>query len=146
MNGPGPTGLPASVAQVLDPSGTVAGAGFLVADDILVTCAHVVEAAGGGPGGSLQLSFPHLEGAPRTQGLVLEAAWRAPDTEDVAFVRLSSPPAGATTLPLGSAAGLRGHQVRSFGFPPKPRRTAISASVWPATCCRRPSAGVHTCS
>ncbi|GAA2625611.1 hypothetical protein GCM10010425_22660 [Streptomyces spororaveus] len=117
MNGPGPTGLPASVAQVLDPSGTVAGAGFLVADDILVTCAHVVEAAGGGPGGSLQLSFPHLEGAPRTQGLVLEAAWRAPDTEDVAFVRLSSPPAGATTLPLGSAAGLRGHQVRSFGFP-----------------------------
>ncbi|MEU1168584.1 hypothetical protein ABZ372_54045, partial [Streptomyces sp. NPDC005921] len=45
------SGLWNAVAQIL---GTVdeqiAGAGFLVTEDLLVTCAHVVEAAGIGPG------------------------------------------------------------------------------------------------
>lgn len=43
------TELPPAVAQLLGPDGRVAGAGFLVAEDVLVTCAHVVLAAGVGP-------------------------------------------------------------------------------------------------
>lgn len=42
--------LPAAVAKVLGPDGRAAGAGFLVAEGVLVTCAHVVQAAGAGPG------------------------------------------------------------------------------------------------
>ncbi|MEV0411494.1 trypsin-like peptidase domain-containing protein [Streptomyces sp. NPDC050448] len=110
-------GLPPSVAQILGADGAVAGAGFLVAEDILVTCAHVVTGAGSGPGGSVQLVFPHAPGAPRVEGRVLEEPWRAPEAEDVAVVRLSGTLPDVEVLALGSAAGCRGHAVRSFGFP-----------------------------
>ncbi|MFG2291280.1 trypsin-like peptidase domain-containing protein [Streptomyces sp. NPDC048595] len=110
-------GLLPAVAQVLGPDGQVAGAGFLVAEGILVTCAHVVRAAGAGPGERVQLAFPHGDGAREAEGLVLAEPWRGPEAEDIAIVRLSDSPAGMTALPLGSAAGCRGHQVRSFGFP-----------------------------
>ncbi|UKY55085.1 trypsin-like peptidase domain-containing protein [Streptomyces inhibens] len=93
------------------------GAGFLLSEDVLVTCAHVVRGAGAGPGESVQLAFPHVAGAPQVEGHVLEEPWRSPEDDDVAIVRLSSTAAGMEGLPLGSAAGCRGHQVRSFGFP-----------------------------
>ncbi|MFC7257530.1 eIF2A-related protein [Streptomyces lutosisoli] len=109
--------LLAAVAQILGPDGRVAGAGFLVDEGVLLTCAHVVQAAGSGPGERVRLSFPHVEGANGAAGHVLDELWRAPDDEDVAFIRLSSTSAGMRTLPLGSAEGCRGHQVRSFGFP-----------------------------
>ncbi|MEW2417452.1 trypsin-like peptidase domain-containing protein [Streptomyces sp. NPDC046866] len=83
----------------------------------MVTCAHVVEAAGGRPGAAVQVAFPHVRGVGQVEGHVLGELWRATQDEDVAFIRLSSMPAGARALPLGSAEGCRGHQVRSFGFP-----------------------------
>ncbi len=105
------------MAQVLAADGAVAGAGFLVAGDILVTCAHVVTGAGSGPGGSVRLVFPHAAGAPRIEGQVLEEPWRAPGDEDVAVVRLSGALPDVEALALGSAEGAAGHKVRSFGFP-----------------------------
>ncbi|TDU73488.1 trypsin-like peptidase domain-containing protein [Streptomyces sp. KS 21] len=111
------SGLPPAVAQILGPDGEVAGAGFLVAEGVLVTCAHVVRGAGSGPGECIRLAFPHAAGAPLVEGQVLDGPWRAPEAEDVAIVRLSGTPAGMYPLPLGSASGCRGHQVRSFGFP-----------------------------
>ncbi|MBT2468384.1 trypsin-like peptidase domain-containing protein [Streptomyces sp. ISL-66] len=110
-------GLPPAVAQVLVPGGRAAGAGFLVAADLLVTCAHVVQAAGAGPGDEVRLGFPHAKGEPDVVGRVLEEAWRAPDGDDVAVIRLTAAPVGVAPLPLGSAEGCRGHQVGSFGFP-----------------------------
>ncbi|MCC2276014.1 trypsin-like peptidase domain-containing protein [Streptomyces sp. ET3-23] len=111
--------MPPAVAQVVGPDGEVAGAGFLVGEGLLATCAHVVMAAGGGPGGTVRLVFPHGQDARRTQGHVVEGPWRAPEDEDVAIVRLSSSeaPPGSRPLRLGSAEGCRGHPVRSFGFP-----------------------------
>ncbi|MFF7780445.1 trypsin-like peptidase domain-containing protein [Streptomyces tanashiensis] len=105
------------MAQILGPQGGVAGAGFLLSEDLLVTCAHVVRGAGSGPGERVLLTFPHVVGAPQVEGLVLEEPWRDPEDEDVALVRLSSTSPGAAVLLLGSAAGCRGHHVRSFGFP-----------------------------
>ncbi|MER5204156.1 trypsin-like peptidase domain-containing protein [Streptomyces sp. NPDC002825] len=95
----------------------MAGSAFLVAEGILVTCAHVVEAAGSGPGDQVRLAFPHAQGAPRVDGQVLEGPWRASAGDDVAIVRLPLTPPAVTPLPLGSAAGRRGHPVSSFGFP-----------------------------
>ncbi|MFJ8212086.1 trypsin-like peptidase domain-containing protein [Streptomyces sp. NPDC096033] len=105
------------MAQILGPEGSVSGAGFLVAEDILVTCAHVIVAAGSGPGDRVPLAFPRVAGADSLEGEVLTEQWRAPEDEDVAFVRLLGTPAGPRVLPLGSAEGCRGHKVRSFGFP-----------------------------
>ncbi|MDX3249360.1 trypsin-like peptidase domain-containing protein, partial [Streptomyces sp. ME18-1-4] len=107
-----------AVARILGPDGSVAGAGFLVAQGIVVTCAHVVEAAGGGPGAAALLSFPHLEAAGRVEGDVPGDLWRAAEAGDVAFIRLrDGMPAGARPVPLGSAEGRRGHGVHSYGFP-----------------------------
>ncbi|MFE2174422.1 trypsin-like peptidase domain-containing protein, partial [Kitasatospora sp. NPDC059462] len=113
--GGGRPGLTASVAQVRDGAGAVVGAGFLVAGDVLVTCAHVLADGGYGPGDVVELVFPHAPGAPAVTGRALENGWREPQEQDVALVRLDRP-AGAP-LVLGSAAGTRGHRVRSFGFP-----------------------------
>ncbi|MFF3085796.1 trypsin-like peptidase domain-containing protein [Streptomyces nojiriensis] len=110
-------GLPSAVAQVLGQEGEVTGAGFLVAEGLLVTCAHVVHAAGSSPGRRVQLIFPNVDGSLQVEGRVLDEAWRSPEDEDVAMVRLSSTTPGMAVLPLGPAEGCRGHQVRSFGFP-----------------------------
>ncbi|MFJ7778463.1 trypsin-like peptidase domain-containing protein [Streptomyces yangpuensis] len=120
--GDGPSGdrtsaLLSAIAQVLGPEDQVAGTGFLVADGVLATCAHVVRAAGAGPGEHVRLVFPHDGGAQPLDGLVLEEPWRAPEDEDVAMVQLPDGTAIGKGLPLGSAAGCRGHRVRSFGFP-----------------------------
>ncbi|MFD3417662.1 nSTAND1 domain-containing NTPase [Streptomyces decoyicus] len=109
--------MPVSVAQVLAQDGSVAGVGFLVSGGAVITCAHVVHAAGQGPGGRVELSFPHLPDAPRARGGVVAGRWRAPEAEDIAVVQLESVPAGARELLLGAGAGCRGHRVSSFGFP-----------------------------
>ncbi|MGW7611180.1 nSTAND1 domain-containing NTPase, partial [Streptomyces sp. NPDC054766] len=113
----GASDLVAAVARIIRPDGAVAGTGFMVADGVVVTCAHVVEAAGGGPGEEILLSFPHVQGADRVEGSVLGELWRSAEDEDVAFIRLSGTSPGMRTMPLGSAEGCRGRQVRSFGFP-----------------------------
>ncbi|MFE7121777.1 trypsin-like peptidase domain-containing protein, partial [Streptomyces sp. NPDC057654] len=109
--------MPGSVVQVLAADGAVAGAGFVVGEGAVVTCAHVVRAAGGVPGGRVELAFAHLPGAPRVWGGLPAERWRAPEAEDVAFVELERVPAGAGALALGAGAGCRGHRVSSFGFP-----------------------------
>lgn len=100
--------VPRSVVQVLAVDGEVAGAGFLVAEGVVVTCAHVVRAAGREPGGQVELAFPHLPGAPRVWGKASKGHWRKPEAEDIAFVELESVPAGVGALPLGSAKGVPG--------------------------------------
>src|SRR4051812_18160000 len=107
----------ASVARVLGPGNSVVGAGFLVADDILVTCAHVVEAAGVRARGTLRMEFPQAEGTPGAIGEVIHQGRGALTRDDVSVVRLAARPPGTSPLPLAGARGCRGHRVRSFGFP-----------------------------
>ncbi|MFF3504997.1 trypsin-like peptidase domain-containing protein [Streptomyces sp. NPDC003247] len=111
------SGIQCAVAQVVATDGTVAGAGFMVGRDALITCAHVVRAAGSAPGHQVTLSFPRVPGAPSVEGTVLAEHWREPHEEDVAVVRLPAVPAGTTVAALGSADGCHGHAVHSFGFP-----------------------------
>lgn len=56
----------------------------------------------------------------------------------MALIRLPAVPPGTAPLPLGSAAGSRGHQVRSFGFPAQAPREGhfgfgVSGDLLPAT-------------
>ncbi|MDN3260439.1 trypsin-like peptidase domain-containing protein [Streptomyces sp. CSDS2] len=109
--------LPGAVVQIITDDEKVAGAGFLAGDDLVITCAHVVRAAGEGPGASVRLAFPHAPGAPRMRGVVLHQGWRAPEAEDVAVIRLSGTPPRTGSLALGTAVGCRGHRVSSYGYP-----------------------------
>ncbi|MGW2399670.1 nSTAND1 domain-containing NTPase [Kitasatospora sp. NPDC001664] len=112
-----PDVLTAAVAQVRDADGAVLGTGFLVAGDLLITCAHVLADGGYGPGDPVRLVFPRVPGVPAPTGRVLEEGWRAPAEQDIGLVLLDESPAGTTPLVLGSAVGCGGHRVRSLGFP-----------------------------
>ncbi|MFF2548494.1 trypsin-like peptidase domain-containing protein, partial [Kitasatospora sp. NPDC058063] len=104
------------MAQVVDGAGVVVGAGFLVAEDLVFSCAHVLADGGYGPGDVVRLLFPHAPGAPAVEGRVEEEGWRDPQGQDIALVRLEAA-TGVAPLRLGSAVASRGHRVRSFGFP-----------------------------
>ncbi|MCX5345992.1 nSTAND1 domain-containing NTPase [Streptomyces atratus] len=105
------------MAQVLSAEGEVAGAAFLIAEDVVFTCAHVVRDAGYGPGDVVRLVFPQAQGAPQAEGEVLAEPWRDPEDVDIAVIRLRATPPAVHSLELGSAAGCQGHRVRCFGFP-----------------------------
>ena len=103
-----------SVARISPADGRgVLGAGFLVAPDLLATCAHVL----GNEADPVQVCFPQAEGSPVVIGRLVPGTWRAPEAEDVAFLRLEPVPAGVPVLGLRSAAGALGAELRTFGFP-----------------------------
>ncbi len=114
------TELTRSVARVLDAAGMPSGTGFLVAERILATCAHVVaDNDGRPPPGSVSVEFTGLPGAAAEvrAGQVNAAQWRGPHEGDVAFLWLTEPPpAWACPLLLGSAHGIRSHGLKTFGF------------------------------
>ncbi len=109
--------LRAGIVRVTRPDGETAGTGFVVSDEgLIATCAHVVQGAGAGPGDTVRVAF-HATGEV-CEALVETAWWRAPEAEDVAFVRLDGPlPDGVTPLLMGSSAGVEGHALATFGFP-----------------------------
>ena len=118
--------LSASIVRILTPKGTVAGAGFLVAERRVLTCAHVVAQALG-----LSLDLPEV---PQVQvqldlplialGRTLNArivCWQPPRSDggaDLAGLELEgSLPTGAQPARLVKADDLWGHPFRVLGFP-----------------------------
>jgi hypothetical protein len=103
-----------SVVRVLDHSGTVVGAGFLVAPDIVATCAHVVTVAadGGPPAEPVVVDFPMARAAggppPRTIARVTQWAPIEEDgSGDVALLRLeTAAPPGARVPPMRGGGDL----------------------------------------
>lgn len=93
--------------------GRVVGAGFLVAADLVVTCAHVL----GEPDGAVSLDFPLLPGRPEAVGRVVRWWPVAEDGRgDVAVVRVV-PPDGAAPVPGAADVDVWGHRLRVLGFP-----------------------------
>ncbi|QUI29860.1 hypothetical protein H9W91_02530 [Streptomyces alfalfae] len=114
--------LEASQARVYSADGEVVGAGFLVSDDVVCTCAHVVVRALGLPGtgaeglpdGTVDIDFPLLPGRPRVRAAVV--SWRTRGA-DAALLRLRAPVEGARPAPLVDGTGVWGHTFRTMGFP-----------------------------
>ncbi|UQX00061.1 trypsin-like peptidase domain-containing protein [Streptomyces sp. RerS4] len=126
--------LAAAIVRV-GAAGAPAGVGFLIAPDLVLTCAHVVTDALGlprthpsAPTGVLALDRP-LSGVP---GLIdAEVAhWvplREDGTGDIAVLRTPRPPAGVVPPPMASPASVWEHPVRVAGFP-----AAFPGGVWHA--------------
>ncbi|KUN57921.1 hypothetical protein AQJ46_45255 [Streptomyces canus] len=105
------------------------GAGFLVAADVVCTCAHVVaralgvaDAAEQAPGKPVDLDFPLLGGGPRARATVV--SWRRGGA-DVALLRLDAVVEGARPVQLVDGTGVWGHTFRAFGYP-----TGADRGVW----------------
>ena len=110
--------LAQGAVRVLGATGRPVGTGFLVAERLLVTCAHVVAGgAGEAPEDPVPVEFTGLAAGVQ-RGLADPGLWRGSGAGDIAFLRLSDPPPpGARPLPLGRAHGVRSHHVKTFGFP-----------------------------
>lgn len=113
--------LEASQARVYSAAGEVIGAGFLVAADVVCTCAHTVARAIGmpehaeqAPGEPVVLDFPLLSGRPRARARVV--SWRHGGA-DVALLRLDAAVEGARPVPLVDGTGVWGHTFQVLGYP-----------------------------
>ncbi|MFB7919301.1 trypsin-like peptidase domain-containing protein [Streptomyces sp. NPDC056061] len=113
--------LDASQVRIFSVHGDVAGAGFLIAADLVCTCAHVVEEAldlpapvDKAPGGSVGLDFPLLSVRPSARASVV--SWRH-GRADVALLRLDRPVEGARPVGLVDGTEVWEHPFRAFGHP-----------------------------
>lgn len=128
----GTSALEAAVIQVRDGQGRPVGAGFLVGDELALTCAHVVHAALGTPQGGepatgalIEVTFPLLRapaGAPAGEQRLRAQVehWVPPQPSgagDVAVLRLSTTVPGSRPLLLADEPEVWQHSARVFGFP-----------------------------
>ena len=118
--------LEASLVRIRTADGGVVGAGFLVGERHILTCAHVVAGALGladdtpdKPQAPVYLDIPRV--APRKLLTARVVLWRPPRTDggdDIAGLELDGdPPQGAQAAPLAQVEDLWEHSFRAFGFP-----------------------------
>src|SRR5918999_2011551 len=114
------------IVRIRRSNGAVVGAGFLVGEKHILTCAHVVAGALGiaqdqadPPEESVLLDFPLLAPGKHLTGRVV--MWQPPHPDgrgDIAGLELDTlPPPEATPAPLVAAENPWGHSFRAFGFP-----------------------------
>ncbi len=119
--------LKSSVVRLYHANGNVVGAGFLVAESYVLTCAHVVAAAlslsentEAIPDQSVQLDLPLLAPGQKVEASVV--FWlpvsKTAFSEDMAVLKLlASAPANAEPVGIVSSSDAWGHPLRVFGFP-----------------------------
>jgi Effector-associated domain 9/Trypsin-like peptidase domain len=116
-----------AIARIYHASGAVVGAGFLVSDRHLITCAHVVAAALSianntqeKPTGYIELDFPLIPAGQKVKSKVV--FWQpvnpSQSGEDIAGLELEGiPPIGIQPVRLVAAEDFWGHSIRTFGLP-----------------------------
>ena len=119
--------LDASLVRIRTADGRVVGAGFLVGERQILTCAHVVVQALGltdhpsdAPQGLVSLDFPLLP--PRTLFTAKVVLWFPPLPDgrgDITGLELQrEPPAGVEAVHFAPAEDVWEHPFWAFGFPP----------------------------
>jgi len=118
--------LEASLVRIRTTDGHVVGAGFLVGERHILTCAHVIRLALGlpdhpvdPPQGLVSLDFPLIP--PRTLLTASVVQWCPPLSDgsgDIAGLELlDEPPVAAEVVRFALAEDLWEHPFRAFGFP-----------------------------
>lgn len=121
----GPGSLDAAVLRIFATAGSPVGLGFLITDQLALTCAHVVDAALGivddaqSPVGALvEVDLPLLgSGQHATAAVVRWIPAQSSGAGDVAVLRLSAPPVGARPVRLVEVDQVWGHPARAYGLP-----------------------------
>ncbi|MFJ7985803.1 trypsin-like peptidase domain-containing protein [Streptomyces sp. NPDC096351] len=116
--------MAASVVRIRGGAGVIVGAGFLVAGDTVLTCAHVVSDALGQSresavetGAAVALDLPFAAGNPSgTAKVVHWVPVRDDQGGDVAVLRLQAPLPGAVPLPMADVGDVWDHATRAVGF------------------------------
>ncbi|MFJ5260910.1 trypsin-like peptidase domain-containing protein [Streptomyces sp. NPDC088387] len=103
----------------IEVGGGVAGAGFLITPDTVLTCAHVVQQAAEG---TIAVTFTERPGTPAVPArVVVHGGWAGGPTDlgDLAVLELERPAPVAPAVPalLDTADGTRPHKLVVYGFP-----------------------------
>lgn len=121
--------IQAALVRIWDNENQIAGAGFLVTENHVLTCAHVVSDALGRPrqempAAPVLLDFPFVEPGKKVTAVVTLWQPKRPDgTGDIAGLELqASLPDGARPLRLVNTPDTWNHPFRAFGFPIFPSR------------------------
>jgi hypothetical protein len=114
-----PHPIEASTLRILDVDGKTVGTGFLVALNLVVTCAHVVKDAGQTidemAGGKIKVQFTGQN--EKIDALVLPEYWTNVENGDIAILKLDHVPDTIPVIALGLAAECQPRSVfRSFGY------------------------------
>jgi hypothetical protein len=117
--------LSMSLACIRDAEGTIFGAGFVVAPNLVCTCAHVVANALGmrqtpekAPDALVHLDFPFLVGMDLTASIVSWKPIMTNESGDIAVLRLTSAlPTGLKIAPLLLEIPLPMRHFEVYGFP-----------------------------
>lgn len=119
--------LDSSVIGVLDPNGRIIGTGFVATEQLIITCAHVVEDARSGPGKAITVRF-HLN-AKIQEAQVLPEYWLPSQEVDIAILQLEGRlPTDIMPVVLGESTGRDGHRFLSLGYPLMGDYVGIGAS------------------
>jgi len=119
--------LDGAILRVFGTHGDPVGAGFLITDQLALTCAHVVTAALGLPDGTtpaalsrVEIDLPLLPGSgPVTAAVKRFLPAQGPEAGDVAVLGLDATVDGSRPVRLleSQKSDLWDHPARAFGFP-----------------------------
>jgi hypothetical protein len=116
-----------AIARIYNTNGKVVGAGFLVSQQHLVTCAHVVTASLGivtntqdSPDGIIEVDFPLIAPGQKVKAKVV--FWQpvnpGQSKEDIAGLQIEETlPIGVSPVQLVTTSNYWQHKFRIFGFP-----------------------------
>jgi V8-like Glu-specific endopeptidase len=118
----------AALARIYNANNVVVGAGFLVTERYLLTCAHVVTSALGlptdtveAPADIIEFDFPLLENGQSQRYKARVIFWspvcQGKIGEDIAALEAESLPIGSRPVHLVSAKDVWQHSFEVFGFP-----------------------------
>ncbi len=109
--------LEQSIIRILNAHKRTVGTGFLVSDQMAVTCAHVVQAAGSDCGQPVNIQMYQSSDSERIPtARVLTVGWSPRESDDVAFLQLYGMPEGMAPVVLGHAGRCEGHPYFTLGF------------------------------
>src|SRR5436305_1995589 len=102
------------VIRILNSKDQTVGTGFVVSNQLAVSCAHVIQKAGSDCDRKISIQF--FTNEQKQTALVLSAGWSPSSADDIAFLQLEYLPEGIEPATLGSAQRCRGHSYNAFGF------------------------------
>lgn len=108
-------------ARIATPDGRILGSGVLIAYNLVLTCAHVLDDADERPTGEYLVEFPRAAGQAPLRGRVPADGWRPQSRADLAILELDGEPDDDLIRParLGPAAAAGNEPAKAYGHPPE---------------------------
>jgi hypothetical protein len=103
-----------NIVAILNNRGKIVGTGFLAGENLILTCAHVIEQVASGI--NIQVKIRFAMDKSETVAQVVRQNFSPSNEQDVALLRVDTVPKGLKPLPLASAVGSSGHDFYTYGY------------------------------